>query len=116
MTTAQKDRKQAKAEKSAKTSRTNGPPEGWEANPGVVWGDDAMLVASRTYPDGSRRELTADSPDEFARTALLTDEQVRVQQSARHAGITEQIREHQREIDRLSEQAALYEWALDDKA
>ncbi len=88
------------------------PPEGWEPNPGVTWADDQLLVASRTYPDGTRRELTADNPEAFKTTAAETDIEVGKAHAARHAAIHEQIRELQAQIDVLASQAEQYEWAV----
>ncbi len=96
----------------AEKKKTAKPPKDWEANPGIEWGADSLHIGTRVYPDGTTRELTADSADEFAATAEATDAQVAQIHAARHAGVTEQIRELQAQIKVLKAQAEQYEWAV----
>ncbi len=88
------------------------PPKDWNAAEGIEWGADSLHVGTRTYPDGTTRELTASSADEFAATAEQTDAEVARIHAARHAGVTEQIRELQAQIEVLKAQAEQYEWAV----
>ncbi len=88
------------------------PPKDWNAAEGVVWGEDSLHIGTRTYPDGTSRELTAGSADEFAATAENTDAEVARIHAARYGGIMEQIRVLQEQVKVLKAQAEQYKWAV----
>lgn len=85
------------------------PPKGWELDSSE---HEETMRGSRTYPDGTKREIVAHSPEEFAQLALQADHSLQQQHAERRKALIEQAQELHGRANDLTEQASQYNWAV----
>lgn len=85
------------------------PPKGWELDSSE---HEETMRGSRTYPDGTRREIVAHSVEEFAQLALQTDHSLQQQHSERRKALTDEAAELRKRAHDLDAQARQYDWSV----
>lgn len=69
------------------------------------------ITATRTYPDGTTREILAHSEDELATLAAAADAQAAMHRANYRQALLDEAAEHKAKAKELEKRAAVYDWA-----